>query len=124
MQRLINWATQHYDNVIIDAPPLLPVTDAAVLSKVVSGTLIIAGARKVQRGELEAAIDSLDRVDARVLGIVLNMVQQADSARYAYRYSYEQAYPPKQSAPVAEPSLSSRLEGRRTPARALRVARQ
>lgn len=124
MAQLVTWATQHYDHVIIDAPPLLPVTDAAVLSKIVSGTLIIAGARKVRRGELEAAIDSLDRVEARVLGIVLNMVQQADSARYAYWYSYEQAYPPKQPAPVGEPSLTTRLEGRRTPARALRPARQ
>ena len=89
MRQLIDHAMASYDSVIIDAPPLLPVTDAAVLSDLASGTLLIAGARVVRRPELAAAIASLEQVDARILGVVLNKAQPADSGRYGYRYSYD-----------------------------------
>ena len=43
----------------------------------------------VRRPELAAAIASLEQVDARILGVVLNMAQPSDSDRYGYRYAYE-----------------------------------
>ena len=43
----------------------------------------------VRRPELAAAIASLEQVDARILGVVLNKAQPADSGRYGYRYSYD-----------------------------------
>ena len=49
MQQLIAEASRRYDTVIIDSPPLLPVTDAAVLSRVTDGTLVVVGSSIARR---------------------------------------------------------------------------
>ena len=91
MKALLGEATRRYDIVILDTPPLLPVTDAAILSHATSGALIVVGSRVVRRPELASALESLDRVDARVLGVVLNKVQKQDEDHYGYGYhSYDQ----------------------------------
>ena len=88
MKDLLHEATRRYDVVILDTPPLLPVTDAAILSHITSGALIVVGSRIVRRPELGAALESLDHVDTRVLGLVLNKVQKEDEDRYGYGYEY------------------------------------
>ena len=91
MKALLGEATRRYDIVILDTPPLLPVTDAAILSHATSGALLVVGSRVVRRPELASALESLDRVDARVLGVVLNKVQKQDEDHYGYGYhSYDQ----------------------------------
>lgn len=92
MRKLVDEATQRYDVVILDTPPLLPVTDAAILSRITSGALIVVGSRIVRRPELDAALASLDRVETRVLGLVLNKVQKTDEDAYGYGYSYQHTY--------------------------------
>ena len=67
----------------------VPVTDAAVLARSTAGALVVVGARVVRRGELDAALNTLDQVDARVLGLVLNKVQLDDEALYGYGYRYD-----------------------------------
>ena len=108
MKDLLHEATRRYDVVILDTPPLLPVTDAAILSHITSGALVVVGSRIVRRPELGAALESLDDVDTRVLGLVLNKVQKEDEDRYGYGYEYTydkiQASEPvraKAAAPVA-----------------------
>ena len=128
MRQLVDQAMARYDSVIIDTPPLLPVTDAAVLSDLASGTLLIAGARVVRRPELAAAIASLEQVDARILGVVLNKAQPSDGDRYGYRYSYQyygsgDAKAPAQPEPVAPVAELAPAGGRRMPARAIRPSR-
>ncbi|MDD9206144.1 CpsD/CapB family tyrosine-protein kinase, partial [Georgenia sp. 10Sc9-8] len=76
MSELLSELTASYDAVVIDSPPLLPVTDAALLSKLVSGTLLLAGTDRVRKAELTASLEALDAVDARILGIVLNRVER------------------------------------------------
>ncbi len=90
MKKLLEEATRRYDVVILDTPPLLPVTDAAILSHITSGALVVVGSRIVRRPELEKSLESLDRVDTRVLGLVLNKVQKQDEDHYGY--GYEHAY--------------------------------
>lgn len=72
--------------VIIDAPPVLPVTDAAVLSTVADGALIVVSAGKTIDSQLQHAISSITEVNGRVLGIVLNKVSRRDTATY---YGYK-----------------------------------
>lgn len=87
-----------FDYVIIDASPLLPVTDAAVLSTMVDGTVMISGAGIVNREQLVAALDSLDAVNANVLGLVLNRVARgARGNYYDYRYEYSSEAPTEQA---------------------------
>ena len=79
-----------FDVVIIDTPPLLPVTDAAVLSTIAGGTVVIVGAGRVNRDHLSRSLQSLETVQARVLGLVLNMIptQGPDGYYYYYRQGY------------------------------------
>ncbi len=58
--------------MIVDAPPLLPVTDASVLATVCDGVLLVARAGRTRRDALAQATGRLERVRARVVGGVLN----------------------------------------------------
>lgn len=79
--------------VLIDAPPLLPVTDAAILTARTDGAMIITYARRSTIDALNEAISNLERVKGRPLGVIINGVPQkgvrADGYGYRYRsYSY------------------------------------
>lgn len=72
--------------VLVDTPPLLPVTDAAVLSRVADGTLVVARARKTTTDNLQRALRNLSRVRGRVLGVILNCVATKGQVDYSYGY--------------------------------------
>jgi polysaccharide biosynthesis transport protein len=74
------------DVVLIDSPPMLPVTDAAVLSARVDATLLVTRAGTTGRRELARAIELLHQVDAPLVGTVLTGV--SDESAYGYTYSY------------------------------------
>lgn len=78
MESLLKDLEAAYDVVVVDTPPLLPVTDAAVLSKRTAGAIVVVncGRRGTPRGDVAQALEMLDTVGARVLGIVLNRVPQ------------------------------------------------
>ena len=77
----------HFDQVIIDAPPTLPVTDAAVLSTIVDGAIVVAGSGFVEREQLAHTLGAIESVNGRVLGLVLNRVPKETSGQYS-RYEY------------------------------------
>jgi capsular exopolysaccharide synthesis family protein len=87
MLELIEDLEEKFDAVIIDAPPVLPVTDAAVLSQHVGGTILVVSAQKTKRGELGKTIAALDLVGAKFLGIVINRVSAKGPDAYSYGYS-------------------------------------
>ena len=77
-----------FDVVLCDAPPLLPVTDAAILAKATSGALVVVSAGRTNRHQLSGAIDALQTVGAKVAGVVLSMVPTRGPDAYAYAYGY------------------------------------
>jgi capsular exopolysaccharide synthesis family protein len=79
-ERLLTDARERYDFVVLDTPPLVPVCDAAVLSRSVDGMLIVVAADETPRKLLEAALGLTD--EAKVLGIVFNGDNSALSRRY------------------------------------------
>ena len=79
-------AENEADVVLIDCPPVLPVTDATVLSSWVDATVLVATAGSTRRRHLRRAHELLSQVDARIIGAVLNGVK-ADT-RYGDGYSY------------------------------------
>ena len=87
MKVLINRLREQFDFVIIDAPPLLPVTDAAILGAASDGAILIVRHGKTTRDQVTSAVGRLDSVDARLLGTVINMTPPKRSA-YGYGYSY------------------------------------
>ena len=76
------------DIVLIDSPPTLPVTDAAVLSARVDATLLVTRAGTTGRRELARALELLRQVDAPLAGAVLNGVSDESAYGYAYNYRY------------------------------------
>ncbi|MCK9876289.1 polysaccharide biosynthesis tyrosine autokinase [Frankia sp. Ag45/Mut15] len=88
MADLLDVLHARFDFVLIDAPPLLPVTDAAVLASRADGVLLVARIGKTRREQLRQAADALRAVDARVVGTVLNMVPtKGPDAHYYGQYS-------------------------------------
>ncbi|MGP5220747.1 polysaccharide biosynthesis tyrosine autokinase [Arthrobacter rhombi] len=96
--------------VIIDAPPLLPVTDAAILTKTADGALVTVKAGSTTVDELQKAIDNLRKVDGRVLGAILNQVptKGAQAGQYGYygKYYYSSVKGGKQNRRDASPAPS------------------
>lgn len=76
------------DIVLIDSPPVLPVTDAVVIAGRVDATLLVAMAGKTTRHALSRAREVLANIDAPVVGVVLNAISSEDSYGYGYRYGY------------------------------------
>ena len=79
--------------VIVDAPPLLPVTDAAVLSKSVDGVLLVVNAKKTKIDQVGKALRALSQASGNLTGVVLNRVPRrgADAVNYGY-YGAEYGY--------------------------------
>lgn len=92
MRAVIEELETTHDVVLLDAPPLLPVTDAAVLSALAGGALVVVRVGRTRREQLGRAIDNLRAVDARVLGVVLNMTP---SRNRAYGYENYGSYAPE-----------------------------
>jgi hypothetical protein len=87
MEALLASLRMGFDIVIVDTPPLLPVTDAAVAATLVDGTVMVFRCGKTTTAQVRAAAESLAAVDAGVLGCVLNMTPRKGTGTYTY-YDY------------------------------------
>jgi len=85
--RLIDLASEKYDMVIIDSPPALMVSDSSIISGSVDGVVIVACAGRSTRTALMRTLRNLRRHHAKILGVVLNMVN-TKSSEYYYAYGY------------------------------------
>lgn len=92
MAELLAQLRAKYDMVILDAPPLLPVTDAAILSTAADGAILIARHGATKREHIEDSADALHQVSARLLGTVLNFVPVRKRRKYGYGYEYGYGY--------------------------------
>ena len=75
-----------YDVVLVDSPPVLPVTDAAIISAVADATILVINMGKSTRREISRTVEILHQVHATLIGTVLNGVSEDASDGY-YRYS-------------------------------------
>lgn len=89
MRALLDELRTRYDYVVIDAPPLLPVTDAAVLTTVADGAILVARHGHTKREQLSRAAANLRAIDATVLGTIIAMVPSKAGTDYEYAYYYE-----------------------------------
>jgi capsular exopolysaccharide synthesis family protein len=91
MRELLAGLMAPYDTVILDAPPLNLVTDAAILGTLADGVIVVARAAATDRGALAHAISQLDAVNAPILGTILNNVD-ARKERYYGSYAVAGSY--------------------------------
>lgn len=74
---------------MIDGPPLFPVTDAALLAAQADGALVVVRHGKTTKDQLSHALERVAAVDAKTLGVVVNMAAPKKSnSAYGYGYSY------------------------------------
>ncbi|WP_323915332.1 polysaccharide biosynthesis tyrosine autokinase [Aeromonas caviae] len=92
---LLDWAAEHYDFVIVDSPPILAVTDAAIVGQHVGASLLVARFAKTAVKEVEVAIRRFEQNGVAIKGILLNAVEKKASSYYGnygnygyYQYSY------------------------------------
>ncbi|CAM4280748.1 CpsD/CapB family tyrosine-protein kinase [Paenibacillus tarimensis] len=75
-----------YDMIILDTPPLLAVTDAQIVATQCDGVLLVIDSGRVKRDSAVKAKACLDRVHAKILGVVLNNVKRSDRESYYHYY--------------------------------------
>jgi capsular exopolysaccharide synthesis family protein len=88
MQKVLDFARKEADMVIIDAPPLLPVTDSVLLSQRVDGVIMTAMTNQTKKEVFKKGVQSLKQVNAKLLGSVLNKYPVKGSQYYNYQNYY------------------------------------
>lgn len=119
-QRMLTFLQQlqtSQDVLVIDSPPLRVVTDAAILSAFVDGTLLVIDASKSRRAAVRLGREALNRVNAQVLGVVLNRVTTpshvGDPLFDGYHEAATDEVPPASGSwPKVHTPLDERLKGR------------
>lgn len=95
LKEFIDEVYPSYDMIIIDAPPVLPVTDAVDIASLVDGVILIYTVGRIARGVLKRAKAALDHVNAKVLGVILNNVKSETGPEY-FKYQSQYYYRPQE----------------------------
>jgi capsular exopolysaccharide synthesis family protein len=87
MRKLLGELRERFDVILIDSPPVLPVTDPVILARIVDGVLLVARCQATSKADLQRAISSLRQGDTNLLGVVLNEVDpRSESSGYRVGY--------------------------------------
>jgi capsular exopolysaccharide synthesis family protein len=89
-EAVVRSLAQQVDIVLLDCPPVLPVTDALVVSRMADATVVVADSRSTERRAIRRTLQQLHQVGAPVVGIVLNGLPEG--AEYGYGYGYSSRY--------------------------------
>jgi non-specific protein-tyrosine kinase len=93
IHQLFSSLRSSYDLIIVDCPPVLPVTDASVICKIVDGVVVIVYGGKTRIKSFDATIDVLLSVKSKIYGIVINKIPNSrESADYGYKSGYSKYY--------------------------------
>ena len=88
MRELVASFLEHFEYVIFDSPPVIAVTDAALLANLTDGTLFVLDYGRVRINEATEALDNLNKVQANIIGTVINAMPHSKSYYNGYRYYY------------------------------------
>lgn len=89
MQEALAELEAQFDLVIVDAPPILPVTDGKILASMVDGVVMVVRQNHTTKADVKETKDSLEQVHANILGVILNDVQaKGADGYYGYGYGY------------------------------------
>jgi succinoglycan biosynthesis transport protein ExoP len=110
MSDLIQEVKQRFDLVLVDSPPILGVSDAAVLASEVDLTMMVVQHRKLPRNMLMRVKQAVENVGGHVIGVVLNNVDIRSDSQYQYYTSYYSYYAPS-DAQAAQPKAAAKVAG-------------
>jgi capsular exopolysaccharide synthesis family protein len=91
MAELLQKLSERFEHVVIDTPPVLAVTDATILSRIVDGVILVAQCGETSRAALQRTRRTLDSAGARILGVILNKYDHRQQG-YSYGYYYGHYY--------------------------------
>lgn len=98
---LLDQLRDRYDVIVLDSPPVLPVADPLILARVVDGVVLVPRVGRTTRGQLLRTVSLLRRADARVLGLVLNEVDERQGDAYGGGgYGYVASSPSRPSPSI------------------------
>ncbi|MBI4771474.1 MAG: CpsD/CapB family tyrosine-protein kinase, partial [Chloroflexi bacterium] len=92
LRQLLDRLRSNYDMVIVDSPPMLPITDATILARVVDGVLLIVDTGVTRAGAVLQSKEQLERVGGRLIGVVMNKVTKGVGGYSHYYHYYNQYY--------------------------------
>jgi Mrp family chromosome partitioning ATPase len=92
MEEVLRTATEHFDFVLLDSAPLLPVFDTHALTAATDAVILVARAGVTTRRAVKTSVELVDRVSGRITGVVLNDVNLSDLARHYYHGAYNYEY--------------------------------
>jgi capsular exopolysaccharide synthesis family protein len=95
MKHLMDLLREEYDVIIMDTPPILPVTDAVVASSLADGVILVVQAGKTRNGEVHHAQEVLEAAHANLLGVVLNRARLRANTYYTGTYGASGTQPMK-----------------------------
>ncbi|EGR0790165.1 polysaccharide biosynthesis tyrosine autokinase [Vibrio vulnificus] len=90
-KELVDWASEHYDLVIIDTPPVLAVTDPSIVGAIAGTTLMVARFGQNTVKEIDVARSRFEQAGIEVKGVILNAIEKKASSSYGYGY-YNYSY--------------------------------
>ena len=91
LKELLTWASQNYDLVIVDTPPVLAVTDASIVGAIAGTTLMVARFSQNTAKEIDVARNRFEQSGIEVKGVIFNAVEKKSSSHYGYGY-YNYSY--------------------------------
>ncbi|ENM3753676.1 polysaccharide biosynthesis tyrosine autokinase [Vibrio cholerae] len=86
MEELLQWASEHYDLVIVDTPPVLAVTDPSIVGAHAGTTLMVARFGQNTAKEIDVARHRFEQSGIEVKGVIFNAVEKKASSTYGYGY--------------------------------------
>jgi polysaccharide biosynthesis transport protein len=92
MRDILNELRSSFDFILFDSPPIIAVSDAAVLSAVCDGVVLVFNGQKTTSPSARRALERLDKVGARMLGVILNGIDIRDPEYFDYRSYYPSSY--------------------------------
>lgn len=89
LEKLIEEARKHYDKILVDAPPVLSVTDTVVLNRLVDGVVLVVAAGDTHKDTVRKALKALNKIEVNLLGALISKMDVKRSSYYDYyRYGY------------------------------------
>lgn len=85
---VLDWAVSQYDQVLVDCPPTLPVSDASIVGNYVDGMLFLLNPEKTHRRSALRAVDRLRSVGMNIVGVITNTSSESHAGSYGYGYGY------------------------------------
>jgi capsular exopolysaccharide synthesis family protein len=92
MKELLESLKDYYDTIMLDTPPVLPVTDAAILASIVDGVVLITAYGHATFDGVARTKAQLESVGAKILGVILNQVPSSKRGGHYYYYYYYDEY--------------------------------